>query len=108
MVRLSVAFPLGPQPNTSLRAGSTLYHAEYLYRLAAALSENAIVVPSELHAFYSSLLISPLSETSTSIPSDSPVHGAIVSGLRARADDFVRIVRQWKAPDGSLSEQFSR
>lgn len=90
------------------RSISTLYHAEYLYRLAAVLESSSIEIPSELHAFYSNLLVHPLSSKSTSVPLDSPVHKAITTGLRSRADDFVNIVRTYKEPDGSMSEQFSR
>ena len=87
---------------------STLYHAEYLYRLAAVLESSSIDIPPELHTFYSSLLVQPLNAKNASVPLDSPVHKAITAGLRSRADDFVNIVRTYKEPDGSMSEQFSR
>lgn len=81
----------------------TLGHAEYLFRLASALQSTDITVTKELAA------LSRVALTSNDVMSrDSEDHRAVVKDLRAQGDEYVKIVREFKEPDGAMSEQFDR
>jgi glucoamylase len=84
----------------------TLAHAELLYRAADAFASKPITISSLTRPFFEALRgpEAPLPDGQISAAEQQ----SLVAVMRSRADEFVDVVRDWKTPQGNLSEQFSR